>query len=69
MADLSPEQWGRKAADLEILDFIRARITSFDADARVQKTLGKEPSPTDAAFLAAKRERFDAARIVLERRA
>jgi hypothetical protein len=68
MADLSPEDWGRKAADLEILDFIRRRLSAADADARVLKTLGKEPGRDDAQFLAAKRQRFEAARVSLERR-
>jgi hypothetical protein len=58
MADLSPEDWGRKAADLEILDFVRRRIADAEADARVLKTLGKEPGRDDAQFLAAKRTRL-----------
>jgi hypothetical protein len=68
MADLSPEDWGRKAAELEILDFVRRRIADADADARVLKALGKEPGRDDAQFLAAKRARFEAARVDLDRR-
>lgn len=58
MADISPADWGRKAADLELLDFVRGRISGAEADQRVLATLGKEPKPDDASFLAAKIGRF-----------
>ena len=59
MTDLSPSTLGRQMADRDVHEAVLGLLLEVTATERAQAAVQAQPSPDDAAYLAAKRKRLE----------